>query len=194
MSIVASLQFFRVVSTRHVASLHVVAFVLSGYQTFKPDATFHPINTGERNVKEWVQFGLLATVGAFIPLVSPRPFIASVSTTSVSTSASRWLLAIKAADDLPNPEATASYLSLLTFSFLDPLIWKAYTVPHLSTDQLPPLQEMDSSASLTAHAFPVIDYCYFISDQIRSNPSYPVRRSYSQWFQQDTSPHLLASI
>lgn len=41
---------------------------------------------------------------------------------------------------------------------MDPLVWKAYTVPHLSTDQLPPLRETDTSASLAARAFPVINF------------------------------------
>lgn len=58
---------------------------------------------------------------------------------------------------------TASYISLLTYSFIDPLVRKAYRVPHLGLDELPPLQADQSSASLTAEAFPVhFLLCFFV--------------------------------
>lgn len=53
-------------------------------------------------------------------------------------------------DCAPSAEMTASYFSLLTLSFLDPLIWKAYHVPHLGLDELPSLQEKKPFTSLTA--------------------------------------------
>lgn len=41
------------------------------------------------------------------------------------------------------PEQTASILSLVLYSFLDPIIFLAYRIPHLSFDQLPPLADYD---------------------------------------------------
>lgn len=42
----------------------------------------------------------------------------------------------------PNPKHTASWLSRVTFAFLDPIIWKAYRQKtHLRHDQLPPLAD-----------------------------------------------------
>ncbi|KAJ7904073.1 hypothetical protein B0H13DRAFT_2663493 [Mycena leptocephala] len=48
----------------------------------------------------------------------------------------------------PNPEQTASPLSLLLFTFLDPVILLAYKLPHLPYDLLPPLADSDSSEHL----------------------------------------------
>lgn len=92
-SVVSSTEFFRVISTRHAASLYVVSFIFYGYQSLKPCATSDPSTAKDEvsEVREWVRFGLLAVVGAFIPLMSPRPFIASVSAifASISTSTNR---------------------------------------------------------------------------------------------------------
>ncbi|KAJ7167899.1 P-loop containing nucleoside triphosphate hydrolase protein [Mycena filopes] len=57
----------------------------------------------------------------------------------------------------PNPEQTASPLSLLLFSFLDPVILLAYKLPHLPYDLLPPLADSDQSANLKKRSFPNID-------------------------------------
>jgi hypothetical protein len=57
-----------------------------------------------------------------------------------------------------NSEAAASPLSLLLFSFLDPLVWKAQSLAHLDTDMhLPPLALGDSTRVLAEevrHALP----------------------------------------
>lgn len=54
-----------------------------------------------------------------------------------------------------NPEQTASVASLLTYVFVDPLVFKAYGVPHLSHTELPPLADYDFSRHLVDKAFPV---------------------------------------
>jgi hypothetical protein len=56
---------------------------------------------------------------------------------------------------VPNPEQTASPLSLLLFSFLDPVIVLAYKLPHLPFDLLPPLADSDASENLKTRGFPV---------------------------------------
>lgn len=62
---------------------------------------------------------------------------------------------IKPLQEIANPQQTASYISILTFSYLDYIIMKAYRTPHLTLDEMPPLQVEDSSSVLTAKAFPV---------------------------------------
>jgi hypothetical protein len=57
--------------------------------------------------------------------------------------------------EVPNPEQTASVLSLITYSFLDPLIFKASRVPHLSHEQLPAMADYDRANYLREKAFPV---------------------------------------
>jgi hypothetical protein len=56
---------------------------------------------------------------------------------------------------VPNPEQTASILSLVLYTFLDPIIFLAYRIPHLSHDQLPPLSDYDYAKHLKAKSFPV---------------------------------------
>lgn len=55
----------------------------------------------------------------------------------------------------PNPEQTASLLSMVTYSFLDPLVFLAYHVPHLAHDQLPPLADYDYIQNLKSASFKV---------------------------------------
>ena len=57
--------------------------------------------------------------------------------------------------DTPNPEQTASLFSLITYSFLDPVVILANRIPHLSADLLPPLADYDYAKNLRAHSFPV---------------------------------------
>lgn len=55
----------------------------------------------------------------------------------------------------PNPEQTASMMSFLFYSFLDPLIWLGYRVPHISHDQLPPQCDYDYAKNLIKRSYPV---------------------------------------
>jgi len=55
----------------------------------------------------------------------------------------------------PNPEQTASIFSMMTYTYLDAIIFSAYKVPHLPVDQLPPLADFDSAKYQTEKAFPV---------------------------------------
>lgn len=55
----------------------------------------------------------------------------------------------------PNPEQTASLLSFVFYSFLDPLVFLANRVPHLSYDMLPPLADYDYAKNLVAASFQV---------------------------------------
>lgn len=59
----------------------------------------------------------------------------------------------------PNPEQTASLLSLAFYSHLDSLILLAYRLPHLAHSQLPPLADYDHAKNLTKKAFSVCFTC-----------------------------------
>ena len=56
---------------------------------------------------------------------------------------------------VPNPEQTASLFSLLIYTFLDPIVFLACRIPHLSHDKLPPLADYDYAKNLSKHALPV---------------------------------------
>ena len=46
---------------------------------------------------------------------------------------------------------------MLTYTFLDQIIWKAYKVPHLPYEQLPPQADYDYATNLVKRAFPQLD-------------------------------------
>ncbi|KAH9166802.1 hypothetical protein EDB89DRAFT_2075433 [Lactarius sanguifluus] len=52
-----------------------------------------------------------------------------------------------------NPEQTASLLSMMLYTFLDPIVFLAYRVPHLSHDMLPPLSDYDYTRNLHLDTF-----------------------------------------
>lgn len=57
--------------------------------------------------------------------------------------------------DSPHPEQTSSWLSMVLYIWLDPIVFKAYRVPHLSHEELPPLADHDYSRNLKKKSFPV---------------------------------------
>ncbi|KAH9028054.1 hypothetical protein EDB83DRAFT_2526416 [Lactarius deliciosus] len=65
------------------------------------------------------------------------------------------LLAFAAIDpqQVINPEQTASLLSMVLYTFLDPIVFLAYRVPHLSHDMLPPLADYDYTRNLVKRSF-----------------------------------------
>ncbi|KAH9030174.1 hypothetical protein EDB84DRAFT_1562614 [Lactarius hengduanensis] len=52
-----------------------------------------------------------------------------------------------------NPEQTASLLSMMLYTFLDPIVFLASRVPHLSHDMLPPLADYDYTRNLHLDTF-----------------------------------------
>ncbi|CCO31817.1 hypothetical protein BN14_05867 [Rhizoctonia solani AG-1 IB] len=57
----------------------------------------------------------------------------------------------------PNPEQTASLISLITYTYLDPVVFAAYRASKLEYDQLPPLADYDHATVLRQHALDALD-------------------------------------
>jgi hypothetical protein len=66
----------------------------------------------------------------------------------------------------PNSEQTASVISLVFFYFLDPLIWKGYSVPHLPYEDLPVLADYDHADVLRLRAFKVRTPCSLLCNYL----------------------------
>ncbi|KAJ3895455.1 P-loop containing nucleoside triphosphate hydrolase protein [Lentinula edodes] len=96
----------------------------------------------EGSTKSWVKFIALLLGAVLLPLLIPRQY--------VPVDPKNPLCA-------PNPEQTASLLSLVFFTYLDSLVWKASKVPHLSTEALPPLSDNDQARILRAKALSMLD-------------------------------------
>ncbi|KAL0581762.1 hypothetical protein V5O48_000239, partial [Marasmius crinis-equi] len=127
---------------RHFNLNLLVTFAVYLYRDIYPFATF---NKTPQDLSEgwllWLKITLLGIASILVPLFIPRQY-KPVRNENPST---------------PNLEETASLFSSLTYSFLDPLVFYASRVPHLSWDKLPPLSEQDSSRNLKERNFHHLD-------------------------------------
>ncbi|KAF9480291.1 multidrug resistance-associated ABC transporter [Pholiota conissans] len=129
--------------TRHNNFVLLTTFTLYAYRDVWPLATYSggPIDAYEGPLL-WVKLAILTVVAVIIPLFIPRQYIP---------------VDPKHPMEVTNPEQTASIFSLLVYTFLDPIVFEAYSVPHLSHERLPPLADYDYSKKLTSDAFPHLD-------------------------------------
>ena len=88
----------------------------------------------------WIKMALLALNAVVIPLVTPRIYVP---------------VELGRPSPEPSPEQTSNRLSLMTFSFLDPMVWKANTAPHFSRDDLPPMPDYDGAGYLKRRSLKV---------------------------------------
>ena len=104
------------------------------YRDIWPLATYDltPIDEAEGNVL-WAKIGLLTLAAIVLPLISPR----------------------RTDDPDARPEQRASIFSLVTYGWLDSLIWRAQHLRHLPLDDLPPLAEYNSVHKLVEDSYAV---------------------------------------
>lgn len=57
---------------------------------------------------------------------------------------------------VPNAEQTASLISLVLYSFLDPVVYAAYKTPSFGREQMPPLADYDQASVLVNKSFPLL--------------------------------------
>ncbi|TFK70801.1 hypothetical protein BDN72DRAFT_887852 [Pluteus cervinus] len=131
-------------SSCHLAILLLVTFGVYFYRDLFPFATYNriPLDAHEGRAL-WAKISLLFFVGVAIPLGIPRRYVP---------------VDAKQPSSKPSPDQTASLFSLMTYSFLDPLVWSAYRVPKLDKDQfLPRLADCHHGSVLKAKSFPHFD-------------------------------------
>ncbi|KAI0066573.1 P-loop containing nucleoside triphosphate hydrolase protein [Artomyces pyxidatus] len=128
---------------RHLNLLLLATFCVYAYRDLWPLATFtlSPADQLE-DALLWVKISLLTFASIFIPLTIPRQYMPY----------NPMELAAE-----PNPEQTASILSLAVYSFVTPIISLANRIPHLPIDQLPPLPDYDHVKNLVAQSFKHLD-------------------------------------
>ncbi|KAJ7347434.1 hypothetical protein DFH08DRAFT_960765 [Mycena albidolilacea] len=128
----------------HLKFILAVAFGVYFYRDILPFATYTwPVqDASEDPIILRAKLITLTLAAVIIPLVTPRVYVPVDPAHPMP---------------VPNPEQTASPLSLILFSFLDPVIVLAYKLPHLPFDLLPPLADSDASENLKTRGFPNID-------------------------------------
>ncbi|KAG9126894.1 hypothetical protein FRC07_001505 [Ceratobasidium sp. 392] len=126
----------------HLVTLLLIAFVVFAWRNIAPLTIFplRPVDDGGGWL-DWTQFGLLAFAAVVVPLCIPRAYI-PLDPTSPET---------------PNPEQTTPLISLVTFTFLDSVVWNAYRSGQFVYDQLPPLADYDHATYLKQRSFKFLD-------------------------------------
>ncbi|KAF8256886.1 ABC transporter type 1, transmembrane domain-containing protein [Lactarius quietus] len=132
------------VTSFHLSSLLLGTFAVYAYRNIWPLLTFtlSPVDAFEGGLL-WIRIGLLAFTAVVIPLLIPRRYIPIDSKARLVQDPQQNI----------NPEQTASILSMTLYTFLDPIIFLAYRVPHLSHDMLPPLADYDCTRNLHLDSF-----------------------------------------
>ncbi|KAI0752922.1 P-loop containing nucleoside triphosphate hydrolase protein [Daedaleopsis nitida] len=123
------------------AAILLTMWVIYAYRDLWPLATFTliPTDATEGNLL-WVKISILTTAAIILPLLSPRSPPSHVP-----------------GRDAVRPEETASILSLVTFSWLNPLINHAQKARHVYLEELPPLAEYNSIEHLVDISYKYVD-------------------------------------
>ena len=104
----------------------------------------------------YANFMLLTIAAVFVPIFIPRKYVPLNPKVSSSLrtrlDASNTLLQEV---HEPNPEQTSSIASLVSFTFMAPVIWTAWKMPHFKYDLFPPLPDYDHLRNLVKRSFPV---------------------------------------
>ncbi|KAF9072745.1 P-loop containing nucleoside triphosphate hydrolase protein [Rhodocollybia butyracea] len=127
----------------HLNVTLLIIFGVYAYRDVYPLCTYSSVvQDGSEGWILWTKIGVLFAVAALIPLLIPRVYVP-----------------LNAADEEKplNPEQTASWASLLSYSFLDRFVVFAYRSSRISEDQLPPLAEYDDARNLKARGFTRLD-------------------------------------
>ncbi|EIM92492.1 uncharacterized protein STEHIDRAFT_127305 [Stereum hirsutum FP-91666 SS1] len=127
----------------HLLVVLFATFLVLAYRNIWPLLTFtlQPADL-RQGALLWAHLSLLAFAAVVIPLAVPRPYVP---------------LDPKEPTPEPPAEQTASIFSMAIYSFLDPTVFLAYRIPHLSFNQLPPLADYDHAKNLVNMSFPHLD-------------------------------------
>ncbi|KAJ6575530.1 hypothetical protein B0H10DRAFT_2168545 [Mycena sp. CBHHK59/15] len=131
------------VVVKHLNTLMLVTFFVYVYRDIFPLITYDrvPLDLAEGWIL-WAKSITLFIAAVFIPLFIPRQYIP---------------VDPKNPMPIPNPEQTASIMATMFYFFLDPIVFLAYKIPHLSHEQLPPLSDYDYAKNLKAKNFKYLD-------------------------------------
>ncbi|KAK0208414.1 hypothetical protein DFS33DRAFT_1411920 [Desarmillaria ectypa] len=130
------------VVARHFNVVLLATFGVYFYRDLFPLLTYTLSMQDPESGILWAKIVLLGVVAVLVPLIIPRAYIP---------------VDAKNPMPLPSPEQTAPLISMMLHSYIDPLVLKAYRIPHLPFDQLPPLADYDTSQVLKARSFPHLD-------------------------------------
>ncbi|KAL1717785.1 P-loop containing nucleoside triphosphate hydrolase protein, partial [Schizophyllum commune] len=128
-------------ATLHLNAILFIALAVYAIRDLAPLASYggHPLDA--EGPLLWATIGLLLVTGVFIPLVTPGTHI-PVKPEEPSCA---------------SPEQRASVLSVLTFTFLNPIISLAQRKTTITLDDLPPISDTDDAGYLKEQTFETLD-------------------------------------
>ncbi|KAJ7459762.1 hypothetical protein FB451DRAFT_558591 [Mycena latifolia] len=127
----------------HLNAILLVSFLIYVHRDVWPFATFTLVPEDlAHGWLLWAKILALAVAGIVVPLFSPRLYIPVDPENPMVE---------------PNAEQTCPLFSILTYGFLDSLIFLAYKQGGLSFDQIPTLADYDSASWLIRKSFPALD-------------------------------------
>ncbi|KAI0782159.1 P-loop containing nucleoside triphosphate hydrolase protein [Abortiporus biennis] len=140
-SLIANRKWCEIV-VRHITLVLFASFAVFAYRDVWPLATYTitPMDDPEGGLL-WIKIALLAYSSVIIPLFAPK----------------RGELADQQESSVKGGEGTASWFSLMSYSFLDGLVYKAYHTSKLNSDDLPPLVERARTRNLVQRGYKYLD-------------------------------------
>jgi hypothetical protein len=148
--------------TRYNTITLLSVLAVYSYRDLYPLATYtkQPADKEEGQIL-YVKLTVLCLTAVVIPLFTPRVYTPVDPKVCFDGHIKNVLLkGLKNPIPTPNPEQTASWISRITFSYIDAVILLGTKVAHLRHDQLPPLCDDDYAQYQTREAFPVRRYIF----------------------------------
>ena len=150
--------------TRYNTITLLSVLAIYAYRDLYPLATYtkQPADKGEGQIL-YAKLAVLCLTAVVIPLFAPRIYTpVDPKVCFVGHIKSVALNGLKNIIATPNPEQTASWISRITFSYIDSVILLGTKVAHLRHDQLPPLCDDDYAQYQTREASSVRRCSFYI--------------------------------
>ncbi|CAE6472635.1 unnamed protein product [Rhizoctonia solani] len=125
----------------HLVLLLLIAFGVQAWSYLVPFALSNQDPAESYGWLTWLHVGLLGFVAVVVPLCIPRLYIPLDLKNPIT----------------PNLEQTAPLISLITYTYLDPIIFASYHAPKLEYDKLPPLADYEHAAVLRQRGLDALD-------------------------------------
>ncbi|KAK7694257.1 hypothetical protein QCA50_001437 [Cerrena zonata] len=128
---------------KHLVVVLLAAWGVYFYRDLWPLATFtlKPEDASEGSLL-WVKVALLTFAAAIVPITMPRQYIPFDPANP---------------SEEPHPEQTTSWLNLILFNYLTPLVIKGYKQPHLTIDDMSPMNDRDKIENMVQLHYPSLD-------------------------------------
>ncbi|VDB85429.1 unnamed protein product [Peniophora sp. CBMAI 1063] len=127
---------------RHLIVILLASCAVYGFRDIWPFMTYTLEPQDKLGALLWIKLALFALAGVIIPLTIPRRYIPLDSENPAEE---------------PSAEQTCSLLSLLTYSFLDRIIYATYSNPQQASKAVPSLADYDRTAHLVDRSFKHLD-------------------------------------